>query len=70
MMEVPPVEWPSLQVNAAIESLVTSVLSVKSTGESGTNKIVAPLPIGEGSDSPYKFDAVTVANTLSPRTRS
>lgn len=69
MILAPPLDEPSLHVKAAIESLVTSTLSIKSTGVSGTNKIVAPLPIGDGYDSPYKLDAVTVAKTESPRTR-
>ena len=65
-MGEPPVFIPLLQVNPIIEAVVTTVLSVRLIGALGTYKIIAPFPGKESKLSPYRFVAVTVANTGSP----
>jgi hypothetical protein len=65
MMGDPPLFRPLFHVSPIRAALVTAVLSARPTGEDGTSTITAPLPGAEAADSPYEFDAVTIASTLS-----
>ena len=62
----PPVEAPFFQVMPITDFVVTARLFARLTGAEGTKTIVAPFPLSEKADSPYKFVAETFAKMESP----
>lgn len=61
MTDAPPLAAPSVQVKPTCAELVIAGTLAKLIGASGTVKITASLPLGEISELPLIFVAITRA---------
>lgn len=66
MISAPPIKSALLHVKPRVDFVLSEVSSAKLIGESGVVVMIAPLPVLDSSEEPYRFKATTLALTLDP----